>query len=195
MFFKSESFCLWYFLKTVSRFSYLFKIAVKEIKEATFPLINFVWKSRDDKCVHTNKHFVMRYVSKIFIEKELKRQKATGIDNLPPNLLKDCAMYIATSQCYQSFYQCYQHNLSISTSTIPTIWKPAKVSLVFESGDSPEPGNYHLILILPVLSKILEKAIHKQLMDYPETENLLCNQQYGFHRKQSTKMSATLFCD
>ena len=133
----------------------------------------------------------MRYVSKIFIEKELrnlKRQKATGIDNLPPGLLKDFAMYIATPPCYII-------NLSISTSTIPTIWKHAKISPVFKSGDSSEPGNYRPISILPVLSKILEKAIHKQLMDYLETANLLCNQQYGFCRKPSTKIAATLFCD
>ena len=32
-------------------------------------------------------------------------------------------------------------------------------------------------------------------MDYLETGNLSCNQQYGFRRKQSTKMAATLFCD
>ena len=46
----------------VSKFGYFFKTAIKEIKEATFPLVNFAWKSRDDKCVHTNKHFVMSYV-------------------------------------------------------------------------------------------------------------------------------------
>ena len=91
-------------------------------------------------------------------------------DKLPPGLLKDCAMYMATSLCYII-------NLSISTSTIPTIWKHTKVSPVFKSGDSSEPGNYNLISILPVLSKILEKAIHKHLVDYLETENLLCNQQ------------------
>ena len=122
---------------TISRFSYFFKTTIKEIKEATFPLINFAWKSGDDKCVHTSKHVVMRYMSKIFIEKELrnlKRQKATRIDNLPPGLLKDCAMYIATPLCYII-------NLSISTSTIPTIWKYSKVLPVFKSGDSSEPGN------------------------------------------------------
>ena len=74
-----------YSKSTVSKFTFFFKTAVKEIKDATFSLINFVLKSRDDKCVHTNKHFVMRYVSKILTEKELrnlKRQKATGIFNL-----------------------------------------------------------------------------------------------------------------
>ena len=173
---------------TVSRFSYFFKTAIKEIKEAAFPLINFAWKSRDDKCVHTNKHFVMRYVSKIFMEKELrnlKRQKATGIDNLPPGLQKDWAISIATPLCYII-------NLSISTSGIPRIWKHAKVSPIFKFGESSEPGSYHLISILPVLSKIIEKTIHKRLMDYLETEILLCNQQYGFRRKRSTKMAATV---
>lgn len=32
-------------------------------------------------------------------------------------------------------------------------------------------------------------------MDHLKTEILLCNQQYGFHRKRSTKIAATLFCD
>ena len=32
-------------------------------------------------------------------------------------------------------------------------------------------------------------------MDYLETANLLCNQQYGFCRKPSAKIAATLFCD
>ena len=176
---------------TVSRFSNFLKTAIKEIKEATFPLINFAWRSRDDKCAHTNKHFVMRYESKIFIEKNLcslKREKATGKDSLAPGLLKDCEMHIETPLCYII-------NLSISTSPIPTIWKHAKVSPVFKSGDSSEPGNYCPISILPVFSKILEKAIHKQLMDYLEIENLLCNQQYGFRRKRSTKMTTTLFCN
>ena len=84
-------------------------------------------------------------------------------------------------------------NMSISTSTKPTIWKHAKVSPVFNSRDSSEPGNYCPISILPVLSKILEKAIHKKLMEYLETENLLCSQQYGFRHKWSMKMAATLF--
>ena len=94
-------------------------------------------------------------------------------------------MYIATPLCYII-------NLSISTSTIPTIWKHAKVSPIFKSGDSSEPGSYHPISILPVLSKILDKWIHPKLIDYLETEILLRNQQYGFRRKPSTKMAATV---
>ena len=128
---------------------------------------------------------------KLFFEKvlrSLKRQKTTGIGNLPTGLLKDCAVHILVPLCYII-------NLSISTSTKPTIWKHAKVSPVFKSGDSSEPSNCRSISTLPVLSKILEKAIHKQLMDYLETEKQLCNQQYRFCRKRSIKMAATLFCN
>ena len=122
------------------------------------------------------------------MEKELcnlKRQKATGIDSLPTDLLKDCAVYLSTLQC------CII-NLFISASTIPTIGKHAKVSPVFKSGDSLGHSNYRAISILLALSKILEKLIHKQLMDYLKTENLLYNKQYKFHRKWSTKMAGTL---
>ena len=130
----------------------------------------------------------MGYVSKVFIEKEIKslqRKKAAGIDNLSPGLLKDCTKYISRPLCYII-------NLSIKTSTVPLIWKNAKVISVFKSGDPAEPGNYRPISILPTLSKILEKAVHNSLMDFLEMENLLTSQQYGFRQKRSTKMAATL---
>ena len=103
----------------------------------------------------------MRYVSKSFTENDLlnlKRQKATGIDNLPPGLLKDCAMYIATPLCYII-------NLSISTSTIPKTQKHAKVLPVFKSGDTSEPGNYRLISIQHenLFRFIFETQIHIQI--------------------------------
>jgi len=65
----------------------------------------------------------------------LKRNKATGTDNLPLGLLKDSAKFIATPLCYII-------NLFIQTSTVPTAWKTAKIIPIFKSGNSSEPGNY-----------------------------------------------------
>jgi hypothetical protein len=49
--------------------------------------------------------------------------------------------------------------------------------------------------VLPVLSKLIEKAVHKQLLDYLEGNNLLNNCQYDFRKHRSTKLAATLLCD
>ena len=86
---------------------------------------------------------------------------ATGIDELPPGLLNDCAKGISKPICHII-------NLSIQTSTVPTIWKVAKISPVFKSGINTLPENYHPISVLPVLSKLLEKAVHSKLIDFLE---------------------------
>ena len=69
--------------------------------------------------------------------------------------------------------------------------KPQK----YQSGDSLFPENYHPISILPALSKIPEKAVHKELMNYLETDQLLNDSQYVSRWKRSTKMASTLLCD
>ena len=127
----------------------------------------------------------------MFIEKELRslnRQKATGIDELPPGLLKDCAKGISKPICHII-------NLSIQTSTVPTIWKVAKISQVFKSGVNTLPENYHPISVLPFHSKLLEKAVHSKLMNYLEKGNMLSDSQYWFRNKRSAKMAVTLLCD
>ena len=48
--------------------------------------------------------------------KNLKRKKATGLDNLPPGLLKDAARVIAKPLTFII-------NLSLQTGVIPTDWK------------------------------------------------------------------------
>ncbi len=53
-------------------------------------------------------------------------------------------------------------NLRINTKTFPVLWKSAKVTPLFKSGDKDRPTNYRPISILPTLGKILEMLIHNQ---------------------------------
>ena len=76
-------------------------------------------------------------------------------------------------------------NLSIKTSTVPNIWKSAKVVPIFKSGNHDLPENYRPISVLPVLSKVFEKAVHYQLLQFLETNKLLSNSQ----------LAAALLCD
>jgi hypothetical protein len=78
---------------------------------------------------------------------------------------------------------------------VPAAWKLAKVIPVHKSGNIKDDANYRPISILPILSKILEKAIYKQLIEYMENNLLLTNQQFGYRTKRSTEHAATLFLD
>lgn len=103
----------------------------------------------------TKKIFEFTAVGKPFVLKQLKclkPKKATGLDGLPARLLKDSAIVIA---------DCVTHviNLSIETGAIPSEWKQAKIVPLFKSGNKDELDNYRPISILPILSKILEKAV------------------------------------
>ena len=81
------------------------------------------------------------------------------------------------------------------TSTVPNIWKSAKVVPIFESGSHDLPEDYRPISVLPVLSKVFEKAVIYQLFQFLETNKLLSDSQYGFRKYRSTKLAAALLCD
>ena len=158
---------------TVKTLNDYFSGAVKKLKSLTYPLENVMWRYVKLLPWCTDEDFTFDYISKIFVLKELKalkRQKAPIIDKLPPGLLIDCANIIAGPLAYII-------NLSIKTSTVPSFWKIAKIAPVFKLGDSTKPENHQPISILPTALKILEKAVHHNLIVFLENKNLLTNYQ------------------
>jgi hypothetical protein len=63
---------------------------------------------------------------------------------------------------------------------VPTGWKVAKVVPLFKSGDATNPTYLSPILLLATFSKILEKAVHKQVYSFLNSHNLIYKHQYGF---------------
>ena len=64
-----------------------------------------------------------------------------------------------------------------------------KVSItvpIYKSGSPSELTNYRPISCLPILNKIIEKMVTKQLNEYLNTNNLLNKHQYGFQFYKST---------
>ena len=57
-------------------------------------------------------------------------------------------------------------NECISTSTFPSDMKMAEICPVFKKNDSLLKENYRSINILPIVSKLFEKLIATQLMEY-----------------------------
>ena len=86
-------------------------------------------------------------------------------------------------------------NLSIRSGKFPSSWKAAKVTPIFKSGSRSLPEKYSPISVIPIVSKLLEKAAQQALKDYFEHENLLSKSQHGFRKKHSTKTASIYFCD
>ena len=86
-------------------------------------------------------------------------------------------------------------NLTIQENVIPAEWKKAKVTPLHKSGTKDDPRNYRPTSVLPVVSKVLERLIHKQLASYFDHHNLLCKSQSGFRRMHSTETAVTYFAD
>ena len=62
----------------------------------------------------------------------------------------------------------------------------AKVIPIYKSEDSHSFGNYRPISLLPCLSKVYEKCMAHQIMEYFTLNNLFYSFQFGFRPAHST---------
>lgn len=110
----------------------------------------------------------------------LKNTKSTGDDGIALQYVKD-SLFITLPYIRTII------NTSIVTKKFPDQWKHALVVPIHKSGDKSETSNFRPISLLPVLSKILGKAIAIQLMSYMEDNKLMHKKQYAYQSKTSTE--------
>ena len=95
----------------------------------------------------------------------LKANKTTGLDKIPPKILKLSACIVAPCLTYI-------FHLSLATGIYIDDWKRARVTTIFKSGDRGQGANYRPISILPAVSKVFEKEVFRQVFGYL-TENCI----------------------
>ena len=78
-------------------------------------------------------------------------------------------------------------NQSIRSSVFPEAYKSALVSCIHKSGDRHDPGNYRPISSLPILSKVMERVLNKQIYDHVNEHSLLSDKQFGFRAGLNTE--------
>ena len=106
--------------------------------------------------------------------------KASGLDGLSNLVLKECRTAIAEPLTYV-------FNLSLSSGKFPAVWKKAAVQPVFKrKGDRCDASSYRPIALLPSVSKILERFVHKQLLSFCLDVGAIPDEQYGFLPGRST---------
>ena len=72
------------------------------------------------------------------------------------------------------------------TSTFPSEWKKAKTTPIYKDGDKSDVSNCRPISVLPILSKILKRAVHDQLYNYLTCNNIINRCHSGYRRNHST---------
>jgi exonuclease III len=116
------------------------------------------------------------------IVKSLKNTNACGIDDISTEIIKVVGLFL-------SYPLAHIINLSFSQSYFPQELKMAKIKPLFKKGDPCDPGNYRPIAIVPILSKIVEKAFCVRLMDFITRHNILHTNQYGFREGYNTELA------
>ena len=126
---------------------------------------------------------------------EYKRQsslniyKASGLDDIPNVLLKECAATIAKPLAHV-------FNLSLQSGCFPPAWKWAKIEPVYKKkGDRSDPKSYRPIALLPCISKVLESLVREQLLVHCLSVNAIPDEQFGFLPKRSTTWQLLSFVD
>lgn len=76
-------------------------------------------------------------------------------------------------------------NNSITSGVFPTNMKYADVIPLHKSKDKRLATNYRPISLLIVISKLLEKIMHKRTYEFLQKNNLIYDSQYGFREKHS----------
>ena len=66
---------------------------------------------------------------------------------------------------------------------------------LYRSGPVNEPENYRPISILPILSKLLGRAVQEQIQDYLEERSLISKFQFGYRPNRSTQQATILLTD
>lgn len=118
----------------------------------------------------------------------LKNKYTSGYDEIPPILIKQSKNQLVKPLTHLI-------NSSFISSKFPEKLKIAKIKPIFKKGDKSNVNNYRPIALLPAISKIYEKAVHNQLVDFLEKNNILNDYQHGFRQGRSVITAATDFIE
>ena len=117
-----------------------------------------------------------------------KACKATRLDKIPAKILELSANIIAPLLTFI-------FNQSLLTGIFIDEWKRARVTPIFKFGDRKQCENYRPFSILPVVSKVFEKEIFRQVYSYLSENPLSTKFQSGFRPKHSTVTALIQMCD
>ena len=146
------------------------------------------WKKSD-----TREEFNLREMTLIEITEiigELSNSTTMGVDELDPFSLKLVAASVVRP---------LQHivNLSITKTTFCNKWKLGRLIPLFKGGKSDRlsPSGYRPISILPIVAKIAERAVQRQVVQFMESSNQLNTNTHAYRKLHSTTTAVIQLTD
>ena len=113
--------------------------------------------------------------------KKLKKRSAAGPDNIHNLMLIN-----ASTEFLNLLLQLF--NNSVQTSTIPSSWKIAIVTMIpKKKNNSSNPKDYRPISVSSCLGKLLEKLLRTRINNFLSQKNILLKQQSGFRSQRQTR--------
>ena len=109
--------------------------------------------------------------------KDMRKNKATGADDLPAEIYKQCGDGIKR-------WILRLFNAAWRDGSVPEEWGKAIICPVFKKGDKLDCANYRAISLLPHISKIYERILERRLRVI--VEDKLAEWQHGFRPNRST---------
>lgn len=107
------------------------------------------------------------------------KNSSYGLDSIPTRIFKTIINFISVPLASIV-------NSSFSAGIFPDSLKHALVIPLHKAGLVNDLRNYRPISILPLLSKIFEKCMYKNLVSYLSRYNILNSDQFGFRKGRST---------
>ena len=118
----------------------------------------------------------------------LKPKTSCGIDEISNKTLKYLKNVIAAPLTIII-------NQMLNSGIFPDALKVSKVIPLYKKDDKQVFSNYRPISLLPSISKIFEKVILLQLIEYLVINNIIHKNQYGFRKNHSTELAALHLVD
>ena len=110
--------------------------------------------------------------------KELDPASCKGPDNVHPILLKSCRESLALPLCLL-------FTKSLSSMSVPNIWKSSIITPIYKKGLHSDPLNYRPISLTSVCSKTMERILTNAIRHHLDLNNILYDSQFGFRPGRS----------
>lgn len=129
-----------------------------------------------------DRKFFFRHVTPEDIRRSVNRikAKATGKDGISPVLISMVLPYVI-------LVIEHMFNYSLTHAEMPTVWKTAVITPIPKIKEPTMLQHYRPISILPFLSKVLERIVSDQIINYLTENELLDPCQFAYKRNSSTQ--------